>query len=309
MTSFALADAGYLPPQISVLVVTYQNAEEIEACLRSLLQSTSLPLQILIADNASTDGTLPLLKNFLEALEKTGHSCELHAQSENLGFTRALNVLLDRVRGEMVLFLNPDTSGWPRGGLERLARQLLDDPSIGVVAPQLVHADGSVQPSCRRFPTHRDLFFEMAGLSSIFPRSALFNRWKMGDFDHLRAHDVDQPQGACLLARREVVESVGRWDEKFPMFFSDVDWCRRVWAAGWRIRFVPETKVVHQQGVSVHKRRIAMIWTSHKSFFDYLAKYHRGWRGRVLNFVAAILLFAAAVARTIAYYLRSIIGV
>ncbi len=291
------------PSKISVVIVTYQSAAEIKECLESLLQASIFPLQILIADNASTDGTQALLKNILTDFKTHKLTLELFLQTENLGFTRALNILLTRADGDMTLFLNPDTSGWPLGGLDRLVQHLLGSPSIGVVAPQLIHEDGKIQPSCRRFPKHRDLFFEMTGLSKLFSKSALFNGWKMGDFDHATARDVDQPQGACLLARREVIEQVGLWDEKFPMFFSDVDWCRRVWEAGWRIQFVPEIKVIHHQGVSVHKRRAAMIWTSHKSFYDYLCKYHRDWRGKILNALTGIGLLVAAICRIAGYYL------
>jgi len=298
------AKATTSPAKISVILVTYQSAAEIKGCLESLLQASSLPLQILIADNASTDGTQTLLKNILANHKSENRTFEFFLQTENIGFTRALNVLLARADGDMTLFLNPDTSGWPPDGLDRLAQHLLDSPSIGVVAPQLLHEDRKIQPSCRRFPKHRDLFFEMTGLSKLFSRSAFFNGWKMGDFDHTMARDVDQPQGACLLARREVIEQAGLWDEEFPMFFSDVDWCRRVWAAGWQIRFVPEVKVMHHQGVSVHKRRAAMIWTSHKSFYDYLCKYHRDWRGKILNVVAGITLMVAAICRIAGYCLR-----
>jgi hypothetical protein len=295
---------GAKPATISVVLVTYQSAGEIKECIDSLRLASSTPLEFLIADNASTDGTQSICKQISEELNRQGAACELFLQTENLGFTRALNILLARADGDLILFLNPDTKGWSPGGLDCLARHLQASPSLGVVAPQLINVDGSVQSSCRRFPTPRDIFFEMAGLSRLFPRSRVFNGWKMGDFDHLAAEDVDQPQGACLLARREVVEQVGSWDERFPMFFSDVDWCRRVWEAGWRIRFVPEAKVVHHQGTSVHKRRAAMIWTSHKSFYDYLCKYHRGWRGQILGAVTGIALLVAAICRIAGYYLR-----
>jgi hypothetical protein len=298
-----MGNAKTTPSKISVVLVTYQNAAEIKECIESLLQASSLPLQILIADNASTDGTPALLKNLLADHKSDKLTFEIFFQTENLGFTSALNILLARADGDMTLFLNPDTSGWPRGGLDLLAEHLLDMPSIGVVAPQLLHEDGIVQSSCRRFPKHRDLFFEMTGLSKLFSGSAFFNGWKMGDFDHTAPRDVDQPQGACLLARRDVIRQIGLWDESFPMFFSDVDWCRRVWAAGWRIHFAPEIKVVHRQGVSVHKRRAVMIWTSHKSFYDYLCKYHRDWWGKILNAVAGIGLLMAAICRIAGYYL------
>ncbi len=290
-------------PAISVVIVTYQNAAEIDGCLMSLHYASSSALQILMADNASTDGTPERLHNLVSKLSVPHREFDLALHASNLGFTRALNLLLQRATGDFTLFLNPDTSGWQRGGLDQLVARLLASPEVGVVAPQLLNDDGTVQPSCRRFPTHRDLFFELTGLSVWFPHSSFFNGWKMGDFDHATARNVDQPQGACLLARREVIEQVGLWDERFPMFFSDVDWCRRVWQAGWRIGFVPEVKIVHHQGVSVHQRRPAMIWTSHRSFFDYLCKYHRDWRRGALNVLSGGALLIAAICRIVAHCL------
>lgn len=317
------------PVKISVALVTYQNAAEIGPCLHSLHRSSSHPLQILVADNASTDGTREVIEKTISAIPRPPNAYEMFFHQANLGFTRALNFLLARSTGDLVLILNADTEWplagqagqdvpWPRtgpygpygpgrlgqgGGLDCLAAHLLAAPTVGVVAPQLLDDDGSVQPSCRRFPKHRDIFLEMTGLSTLLPRRAFFNGWKMGDFNHTSARDVDQPQGACLLVRHQVIEQVGLWDERFPMFFSDVDWCRRVWAAGWRIRFVPEVKVVHRRGASVSQRRPAMIWSSHRSFFDYFRKYHGGWRGQILNCVAGAALLVAAICRIAGHYL------
>ena len=130
-----------------------------------------------------------------------------------------------------MLFLNPDTI-LPPNCLTALLPALYADPGTGVVAPQLRFppaSSGFIQPSCRRFPTYWDLFCAFTGLTMLFPRSRFFNGWKMGDFDHRSPREVDQPQGACLLARPEVATQLGAWDERFPLFFSDVDWCRRVW--------------------------------------------------------------------------------
>ena len=291
----ALSQPRHPTPDISVVIVTYQNSGEIERSLQSLLRASCRTLQILIADNASDDGTREVLARVAQSAGASTAAMEVKSLDRNLGFTRALNSLIPRINGEFVLFLNPDTE-WPLAGLDRLLGLLQAAPEVGVVAPQLINADGSVQPSCRRFPRLRDVWFEISGLSALFPQSASFSGWKMGDFDHATARDVDQPQGACLLARRATVEAVGLWDESFPMFFSDVDWCRRVWKSGWRIRFEPEVKVLHHRGASVRKRRAAMIWTSHRSFYDYLKKYHqRGGLSLALGLAGIALLITAVV--------------
>lgn len=225
---------------------------------------------------------------------------------ENAGFTRAVNQGVENyfvMAGHElapVLFLNPDTI-LPAGSLAALLEKLYAFPEAGVMAPQLVHQDGRIQPSCRRFPTHGDLLCELFGLSRIFSRSARFNRWKMGDFDHRRAAEVEQPQGACLLARPEVVKQTGLWDERFPIFFSDVDWCRRVWEKGWKIRFEPSVQIIHAQGVSVRQVQASAIWSSHLSFWRYLRKYENNWREKFLNLICGSLLVIAAMVRMIPY--------
>ncbi|RMF58121.1 MAG: glycosyltransferase family 2 protein, partial [Calditrichaeota bacterium] len=208
------------------------------------------------------------------------------------GFTRALNQGLARSRGEYILVLNPDTVLQP-GCLTVLLGVLAERERVGVVAPQLLNPDGTVQPSCRRFPRYRDVLFEASGLSRAFSGSRVFNGWKMGDFDHTTGRGVDQPQGACLLFHRSVLTKVGLWDEGFPMFFSDVDWCRRVKHQGYEIWFEPTARVVHLQGRSIFQHRPRMIWSSHCSFYRYFKKYDGISPANVL--VGAVLFFSAIV--------------
>lgn len=181
--------------------------------------------------------------------------------------------------------------------MRRLIDVLGSDHQTGVVAPQLRNPDGSLQPSCRRFPRRRDVTYECLGLNLLFPKSRLFNSWKMGDFDHLSQRRVEQPQGAFLLTTREVMNSVGLWDETYPMFFSDVEWCHRVKNAGLDIIFEPGARVMHQKGVSIYKRRAAMIWTSHISFYRYLKKYRAHGLGFIVNGLFGVFMVILALVR------------
>jgi len=299
-----------LPAQIAIIIVTFQNAGEIGECLQSLIQADpERRLWVVLIDNASTDGTREMIQATIKALPPSRFSVELILNKENLGFTRAVNQGLARYfarpdhKNTPVLFLNPDTI-LPPDSLDSLIKKLYAFPEAGVIAPQLIHRDGGIQLSCRRFPTHWDLFCELSGLSRLFPHSAILNRWKMGGFDHRHAAEVEQPQGACLLAKAEVMERAGSWDEQFPIFFSDVDWCRRVRASGWKIRFEPSVQIIHAQGVSVRQVRAAAIWSSHVSFGRYLRKHENGWREKFLNLIFAALLILAAIVRVISYLAR-----
>ncbi len=223
--------------------------------------------------------------------------------ADNYGFTAALNQGLAHVpEGAAVLFLNPDTV-LPPDSLAGLMKSLYANEKIGVIAPQLRFPSSgamqheTIQPSCRRFPTYSDLFYEFTGLARAFPNSARCNRWKMGDFDHRSSREVEQPQGACLLARPEVIKQVGLWDERFPLFFSDVDWCRRVRQAGWKIYFNAEVFIYHEQGASVKQVRPRAIWSSHVSFWRYFRKWRATWWDEILSVLIAIPLLVAAALR------------
>lgn len=282
---------------LSIVIVTYNNENEIAVCLDSLLLETKpCNCQVIMVDNGSTDDTLNIVKSALFEKE----CLELVANERNLGFTRGLNLGLKRSTGNLLLALNPDTVIQPMS-LNTLVANLREGENVGVIAPQLLNADGTVQPSCRRFPRRRDVLFELCGLSYLFRQSKVFNRWKMGDFDHRHRRDVDQPQGACLLFKRQLLSEVGLWDESFPMFFSDVDWCRRVKSKGYDIVFEPAAKVVHLKGVSVRQNRPGMIWSSHYSFYRYFKKHAN--RFPILNEILGLTLLVTAPLRIIWLFL------
>jgi GT2 family glycosyltransferase len=300
-----MTTAPVIPPpqQIALLIVTYQSGEHIQACLSSLPHAEpQRKLHLIIIDNASTDDTREQIKIALRPYPAERISHRLICNNTNLGFTRAVNQALAHAPdGAAVLFLNPDTV-LPPASLSVLMKKLFGDEKLGVIAPQLRflssnQTSAAIQPSCRRFPTYSDLFYEFTGLARAFPNSARCNRWKMGDFDHRTSREVDQPQGACLLAKPEVIRQVGKWDERFPLFFSDVDWCRRVWQAGWKIYFDAEAFVYHEQGASVKQIRPRAIWSSHVSFWRYFRKWRASWGEEILSLVIGPVLVLAALLR------------
>jgi len=305
MPLFVDTSPARLPNAVAIIIVTFQNAGQIADCLQSLIKAElARHIHLFLIDNASTDGTRGILNKTIAILPPSRFHIELISNDRNLGFTRAVNQGLERYsaigdsKNTPALFLNPDTI-LPLNSLAALLEKLYAHPEIGLIAPQLIYDDGRIQPSCRRFPTQWNLFCELFGLSRLFPRSPWFNRWKMGDFDHRQAMEVDQPQGACLLARPEVIAQVGEWDERFPIFFSDVDWCKRVWQRGWKIYFEPSVQIIHAQGVSVRQVRTTAICSSHVSFWRYLRKHENNWRGQFLNLIFGPLLIFAAIFRLI----------
>ncbi|MFQ5769669.1 MAG: glycosyltransferase family 2 protein [bacterium] len=283
--------------EISIIIVTFNNENEILACLDALLRELGhCSFQIILVDNNSQDRTRELIhENWSKFQSQNGETIFI-SNSENCGFTRALNQGLRNCNGKDILILNPDTE-LQSGSLMTLRDTLRCEPNFDVVAPQLLNPDGSVQSSCRRFPRHRDVLFDMIGLSSLFRKSKVFNHWKMGDFDHQNRRSVDQPQGACLMFSRQLLHAVGFWDENFPMFFSDVDWCQRVILHGYSILFEPAAKVMHHKGRSVEQSRPEMIWSSHHSFYKYFKKHKKALRFLILNEMAGFILLFLAIFR------------
>jgi len=277
--------------EIAVILVTYNNASTLKKCLHSLSRVlTDFHSQLLLIDNKSTDTTPDILNECIRRKQLSFDAVELILNADNKGYTSAVNQGLEKSRGEYILFLNPDIY-FADTPFPTLIKYLSENKQVGVIAPQLRHLNGAIQPSCRTFPLKRDVLYEVFGLSRVFKTSSVFNRWKMGSFDHKMSRDVHQPQGAFLLTRKMVIQSVGVLDNRFPMFFSDVDWCYRVWRAGWTIRFCAGVFVYHGLGTSVRQKKSQMMISSHRSFVDYFEKYDSLPRDRLYTLgISALLL-------------------
>jgi GT2 family glycosyltransferase len=253
-------------PDLSIIIVTWESADEIDGCLRSLTCASTLSVEIVVVDNASHDNTVALVRQLCPEARLIVNSC-------NRLYAPAVNQGLRVTTGSYVLLLNPDTEICP-GALERMVNFLEDHPDAGAVGPQLIDGDGKVQPSCREFPSYDVLLWELTGLSRLYRHHPRFSRWRMGYFDHCSDRWVDQPMGACLLVRRQVVESVGPMDVQFPLFFNDVDWCYRIHRAAWKIGFLSTAQVRHRKGASTARIRAKAIVRQHQGFYRFLRKHH-----------------------------------
>ncbi len=248
------ADAGADAVDLSVVIVTHNNEKVIGDCLDSLTaDARALRLEVIVVDCASRDGTVALIRDRYPQVE-------LIASRENLGFSAGNNAALRRARGRHVCLLNPDTIVRP-GALAAML-DVLRDPGVGMVGPTLRLADGAIQCECARpLPRLSNLWSWILMLDKIKwrmrfgrrsstsgdhpPRGSLFDRWSLLNWDRSRACDVESLCGACMMFRRDVLDTIGGLDETMPMFLDDIDYCRRVLDAGWRIRFEPAAEVTH----------------------------------------------------------------
>jgi N-acetylglucosaminyl-diphospho-decaprenol L-rhamnosyltransferase len=217
----------------------------------------------------------------------------LLATSQNLGFTRGNNRALRIARGRHLLLLNPDAVLAP-GALDAMVDFLDGHPDVGVVGPQLRFPDGTIQPSRHRFPSRLTAFVDGTVLQRWLNDSPLLTAFYARDRGDDELQDVDWLRGACLMVRREAAATVGLFDERFFMYSEEVDLCRRIRAAGWRIVYLPSAVVVHHEGQSSQLNPAARDNNFHDSRVSYYEKHFgRAWAIALRIAVVGHFLFLA----------------
>ncbi len=284
---------------LSIIIVTWNSEEFIKSCLKSIFSSKgSIDFEVILIDNASQDETVKIINEFKSEVK-------LICNQKNLGYAKGNNQGMEIARGEYILLLNPDVE------LKEKCLQLMLDfmekhTDIDGLGPQLLNLNGTIQPSCREFPDFSILFWEISGLSFLFPKSKIFGRWRMGYFDFQSVREVDQPMGSCLLLPRKILEEVGVLDENFPIFFNDVDLCYRIKKSGGKLYFFPDAKTFHYKGGSTQKVKPEMIASAHLSFFGFLFKYKKGVFNKILVYLSGVLFLLTALVRIIFYVWRKV---
>lgn len=230
---------------IGIVIVHYNQWDLLLRCLRALGSSSAKDdLEVLIVDNASYG--VPSGAETL-AHEAFAGPVRWVGNRVNVGFGKACNQGAQLLgEKDSYLFLNPDVEV-ERTMLEDLRSYLHGHPDVGIVGPRLTYADGSVQDSYRRFPRPFDQFLKRTPLHrSRFLRHRVRD-YLMWDKDKDRTEDVDWLVGACILVRSGAWESIGGFDERFFLFYEDVDLCRRTWLAGYRVVYHPSARALHRK--------------------------------------------------------------
>jgi N-acetylglucosaminyl-diphospho-decaprenol L-rhamnosyltransferase len=225
---------------LDILLVNYNTAALLEPMFNALRQSSSVDeMRYLLVDNASVD-------NSLESLAKVCPEALLIANAHNVGFGRANNQLVEHLQGKYALLLNTDAFV-AADTLSKTLDYMEAHPDCGVLGVRLVGREGDLQPSCRYFPTPLNVFVARTGLARFFP-------WvKMVDdmaWDHASVRECDWLPGCYYLIRREVIDQVGLFDPRYFLYYEEVDHCKRVKQAGWKVVYYPHTTVVHIGGES-----------------------------------------------------------
>ena len=223
---------------LSIVVVSHNHRGAIEKCFESLY---SLPdrasFETLLIDNTCEDGTA-------DWVEQNYPQVQVHRNRTRRGFAANANAGMKWLsRGRYVLLLNPDVISIA-GVLDGLVAFMDRHPEAAIAAPRLFYADGTSQPNCRRFPTPVTLAQRALRLDALWKTPQL-RRYLIDEEEHSSAEKVDWVTGALLIARRPAIAEVGMMDERYFLYWEDLDWCYRMRRAGWKVYYVPEARAIH----------------------------------------------------------------
>jgi len=220
--------------ELSIIIVNRNGGDRLAQCLASVeKERAGKDWEVLVVDNASMDGSPDMVARRFPTVK-------LVRNGENLGFAKANNQGFRMSRGEFMLFLNPDAAAFP-GSLGLLLEELGRDPGIGAVGPVLVLGENAFQVS---FGGKVNFLRELA-------RKSVLNAWRRRRLRRLRrGRPVAWVSGACLMTSREALEKVGGFDEKFFLYFEDIDLCYRIREQGLRVVFFPQARIFHAGGAS-----------------------------------------------------------
>jgi GT2 family glycosyltransferase len=270
MTSLSPPAAEARPAlmDVSIVIVNYKSRAALMECLAALEATRGqLMTEVVVVDNASGDGALA-------AIGQSYPGARGIANTDNVGYARAINQGIAASSGEFVVAMNPDCIVEP-GALATMVVYLRTHPQTAVVGPKILNSDHSIEFSARSFPTHLTFLFNRYSLlTRLFPENPHTRRYLLTDWDHASARDVDWVSGACMMVRRAAIAGVGGMDEAFFMFNEDVDWCRRMKLAGWAVTCVPDAVVVHHIGASKSRVAPKVIVERHRGMIHYFHKHH-----------------------------------
>jgi GT2 family glycosyltransferase len=231
-------------PALALIIVSYNVCRDLRECLTSVYASDfDEGVQVIVVDNASSDGTVDMIRNEFPAVD-------LIQNSGNVGFPKANNQGLSTARGDFTLFLNPDTVVMP-DTLRACVRFMREHADVGLVGCKVRYPNGAIQYECaRNFPALSTMVWEALYLHMLFPRNRRFGWTLMGDWDHEDSREVPCVLGAFMLARRSILDALGGMDESVFMFMEDLDLCYRVREAGWKIFYLADATIIHKGGRS-----------------------------------------------------------
>lgn len=232
-------------PKFSVVIVNYFSGLLTKACIQSIRRTyAENNYEVFVVDNDSKDDSREILTSEIEGVR-------VKFTGKNLGYAKAVNIALKETTGEYVILLNPDIIAL-KDGVSQLIKYMDENKIVGIAAGQLINPNGTTQESGFRFYQPMTILYRRTFFRYLPWAKKHIDRIFMRDVDFSKPQKVDWVLGACMCIRRSALEEVGNMDERFFLYFEDMDWCRRFWEKKWEVWYVPQARFAHY-----HKRESA----------------------------------------------------
>lgn len=252
---------------LGVCIVTRSSKEVILDCLTTLYeQIRGLDMEVVIVDNDSRDGTVDVIREKFPNIN-------LILNTENLGYSKAVNQGLQTLNASYYVLLNPDATILDRA-LPRLIEFMDGNPQAGICVPKVLNSDGTIQLQCRRGEARPgEVFAYFLGLANRFPNDTRFTGYLLNHIDNDEVNEVKAVSGSCMMIRRAVVEQIGYLDERYFAYQEDTDYCFHARQVGWKVYYVPQARVIHLGGRGgSNVSPYFGIYQWHRSYFLYYRK-------------------------------------
>jgi len=252
---------------LSIIIVSWNSKGFLVKCIDSILtKKTKINYEIIVVDNASTDGSTEVLRlKYPEVV--------IIRNPDNFGFAKANNIGIAKASGKYICFINSDVEVLDNC-IDIMYVFMEENTDIGIAGPKIIGKDKFVQRSCMGFPTLWNLFSRSMALDLLFPKTKIFGSQMMTYWPHDSIREVDVINGCFWMVRREAMLQVGPLDETFFIYAEDIDWCRRFHESGWRVIFYPLAEAIHYGGGSSINAPMRFYIEMQKANFLYWKKYH-----------------------------------
>ncbi|HRI19372.1 MAG TPA: glycosyltransferase family 2 protein [Panacibacter sp.] len=274
--------------KLSIIIVNYNVKFFLEQCLCSVKQAIEfIDAEVLVIDNCSTD-------NSINYLEKKFGWVKFIANKTNEGFAKANNTALKHCTGDYILFLNPDTI-LPESILQNCIQFFEQHPEAGAVGVRMLDGSGNFLPESKRaFPSPKVSFLKLCGLSDIFPKSKLFNKYALGFLPEREVHEVDVLCGAFFMTKRNILMQNGGFDEAFFMYGEDIDLSYRIQKAGDKIYYLGTETIIHFKGESARKGSLNYVRIFYQAMGVFVKKHYTGKNVWLMNMLLHLGIYARA---------------
>jgi GT2 family glycosyltransferase len=273
--------------ELSVIIVNWNTKDYLRVCLDSIFENTKgIPYEVIVVDNNSIDSSAEMVK-------KNFPHVKLIVNNKNTGFARGNNIGYELSLGHYIAFLNPDTIIYPNT-FRRAVEYLRIHPDVGAVSCKFLNPDGSFQREYyRRFPGLSTVLFCFTIIGSLFDKNILKSKHEniyfYNDKDFNKVEKIDQPGATFIVIPKFTLSKVGLFDERFPIFFNDVDLCKRIWKAGYEIHVLNDIAITHYVGKGVQQMGDLL---THREFSMGCYRYFRKHHGIAQSVFVAVCLLA-----------------